>query len=120
MKVEFLGERIFQQELEADGHVWVAKGQHQNVFALELDDTGYSLPIWSDKDRVIEYLRNARLVGSAYEPFPVPLDVFTQAWLSDKMKGIAELLLNMDGLSTRALVLTVEEFIGLQDFKKAS
>lgn len=118
MTVEFIGEKIFLQELKADGRVWVAKGEHQNVYALELDDSGYSLPVWSDRGRVLQYLRNAQLIGSKYEPYAVPLDLFTQAWLSNKMMEIAELLINMDGNESRALALTVEEFVASQQLKK--
>lgn len=62
-----------------------------------------------------EYLRNERLIGG-YEPYPVALDVFTKAWLSDKAMDITELLVNMDGNSTRALVLTIEEFRASQGY----
>lgn len=120
MTVEFIGEKIFLQELKADGNVWVAKGEHQNVYALELDDSGFSLPVWSDRGRVVQYLHNARLVGSRYEPYAVPLDLFTQAWLSNKMMEISELLINMDGLESRALALTVEEFVASQDPNKVN
>ena len=120
MKLEYLGEKIFLQEVAAVGEVWMVKGINQNVYALELDETGYSLPVWSHRARAVEYLTNARLVGSQYEPFAVPLDVFTQAWLSDKTRDISELLINLDGQSTRALVLTIDEFRASQEYKKAS
>ncbi|HJV35739.1 DUF2750 domain-containing protein [Geomonas sp.] len=118
MTVEFIGEKIFLQEVEADGKVWVARGEHQNIYALELDESGYSLPVWSDRERVVEYLHNARLVLAKFEPYPVPLDLFTQAWLSNQMMEISELLVNMDGVHDRTLVLTIEEFVASQDPKK--
>jgi hypothetical protein len=120
MNLEFPGEKIFLHEVEAIGVVWVAKGINGDIHHLELDDTGYSLPVWSHKDRVISYLHNARLIRSTYEPYAVPLDVFMQAWLSNKMLNISELLINLDGLSTRGLVLTLDEFRDSQMFLKAS
>ena len=81
---------------------------------MELDQTGFSLPVWSNRERVVEFLKNARLVGTKYGPHAVPLDVFTNAWLSDKMMDITELQLNPDGKTTRVLVVTAEEFISAQ------
>jgi hypothetical protein len=77
---------------------------------VEIDQTGFSLPAWSNRERVVDYLENARLVGTRYEPYAVPLDVFTNRWLSDKSMAIAEVQLNPDGKTTRVLVLTTEEF----------
>jgi hypothetical protein len=77
---------------------------------MELGPEGFSLPIWSNRERVVEYLQNALLVGPEYEPHAVPLNEFTNAWLSDKMMAISELQLNPDGKTTRVLVLTAEEF----------
>lgn len=110
--LEYIGEKIFLQELE--GEVWVAKGPHQNIYALELDETGFSLPVWSQEKRVVAYLENAMLTGGPYTPHAVPLNTFTNAWLSNQSMAINELLVNMDGLSTQALVLTVEEFTASQ------
>jgi hypothetical protein len=114
MTVEYLGELAFLQEVKASGEIWVARGVNKNIYSLELDKTGFSLPVWSNRERVDEFLKNARLVGTKYEPHAVPLDVFTNAWLSDKMMDIAELQLNPDGKTTRVLVVTAEEFISSQ------
>ena len=110
MSVGYVGEKIFLQEVEAAGHVWVARNLYKKIYALELDTTGFSLPVWSSGEKVIEFLKNARLVGQRYEPHAVPLDVFTNAWLSDKMKSISELQINPDGKTSRVLVLTADEF----------
>lgn len=110
MSVEYLGEKIFLQEIEATGQVWVARSVYANIYAMEIDEAGFSLPVWSNRERAVEYLKNARLVGPRYEPHAVPLEVFTSAWLSDKMMAISELQINPDGKSTRVLVLTAEEF----------
>lgn len=110
MSIEYLGEKIFRDEVEAAGHVWVARGLHKNIYALEIDQTGFSLPVWSNRERVVEFLKNARPAGPKYEPEAVPLVVFTETWLSDQMMAIAELQINPDGKTTRVLVLTVEEF----------
>jgi len=117
MTVEYIKEIAFLQEVMATGQVWVAMGINKNIYALELDETGFSLPVWSNRERVVEFLKNARLVGSKYEPHPVPLEVLTNVWLSDKMMAIAELQLNPDGKTTRVLVVTAEEFIAAQDSK---
>jgi len=110
MGIEYLGEKIFLDEVEANGQVWVAKGIHNNIYALELDATGFSLPVWSNKEKVVDFLKNAMLVGPKLEPHAVSLEVFTQAWLSDKMMAISEVQINPDGKTTRVLVFTAEEF----------
>lgn len=110
MTIEYLGEKIFRTEVEASGEVWVARSVHQNIYSLELDATGLSLPVWSSREKVVDFLKNALLTGPKYEPHPVPLDVLTDTWLSDKMMAITELQLNPDGKTTRVLCLDVEEF----------
>lgn len=110
MSIEYIGERIFRDEVEAGGEIWVARSIHKNIYAQEIDPAGFSLPVWSTRERVVEFLKNAMLVGPKYEPEAVSLEVFTQAWLSDKMMAIEELQINPDGKTTRVLVFTVEEF----------
>ena len=117
MSVEYIGEKAFLQEVMTSGEVWVARGINNNIYVLGLDRTGFSLPVWSNRERVVDFLKNARLVGTKYEPHAVPLDVFTNVWLSDKMMDITELQLNPDGKTTRVLVVTAEEFIAAQDSK---
>jgi hypothetical protein len=113
MAIEDFGEKIFLEAIKATGQVWVARGINKNIYAIEIE-TGFSLPIWSTSERVEEFFRNARLVGPRFEPEAVHLDVFTEAWLSDKMMAIAELQINPDGKTTRVLVLTTEEFKAAQ------
>lgn len=110
MNLEYFGEKIFLDEVEASQQVWVARNDLHMVYTEELDRTGFSLPIWSNEERVIAYLRNALLIGPKYEPHALPVGIFVNAWLSDKQKGISELLINPDGKSTRVLALTPEEF----------
>lgn len=114
MSVEYIREMAFLQEVRAAGQVWVARSVYKNIYALEIDQTGFSLPVWSNRERVVEFLENARLAGPKYEPEAVPLEVFTNAWLSDKMMAISELQLNPDGKTTRVLVVTAEEFQAAQ------
>jgi hypothetical protein len=114
MELEYIGEKIFLQEVEAAGQVWVARSVYKNIYSLEIDRTGFSLPVWSNRERVIEFLKNALLVGPKYEPHPVALDVFTKAWLSDKAMDISELQINPDGRTSRVLCLTPEEFQATQ------
>ncbi len=110
MNVEYILERAFFQEVKGTGELWVARGAARNIYAVELDEGGFSLPVWSNRERVVEFIRNARLVGPKYEPSAVSLDVFTNAWLSDKMMGIAEVQINPDGKTTMVLVFTADEF----------
>lgn len=117
MNIEYLGEKVFLEEIEDSRQVWVARSIYKNIYALEIDKTGFSLPVWSNRERVVEFLQNARLVGPKYEPHAVPLEVFTQAWLSDKMMAITELQINPDGKTTRVLVFTAEEFQATQGVK---
>jgi len=115
MGIQYIGEKIFLEEIGTTGEVWVARGLYKNIYAHELDQTSISLPVWSTKERVVEFLHNARLIGPKYEPEAVPLDVFTLAWLSDKMMAISELQLNPDGKSPRVLCYTAEEFQSSQN-----
>lgn len=110
MNVAYLGAKQFREAVEATGQVWVARGIYNNIYAEELDETGFSLPVWSTSERVVEYLRNARLVGPKYEPYAVPFDLFISAWLVDTTKDISEVQINPDGKTTRVLVLGAEEF----------
>jgi len=110
MNIEYFGEKIFLDEINDSGQVWVARSSHKNIYAMELDRTGLSLPVWSSSERVTDYLNNAKLIGPKYEPHAVPLNTFTNAWLSDKMMAINELLINPDGKTKRMLALYPEEF----------
>lgn len=110
MTIEYLGEKIFLAEVAASGQVWVAENCYHQVYTEEFDRSGFSLPVWSKREKAVDYLKNALLVGPKYEPHAVDLEVFTKAWLSDQAKGISELLINPDGKSSRMLALTSEEF----------
>jgi hypothetical protein len=112
--VEYIGEIIFLHEVESFGEVWVARGVFKNVYAQEVDETGFSLPVWSNRERVVEFLKNTRLIGPQYAPHGVPLEVFTNALLSDKMMAILELQINPDGKDRRVLCLTTDEFKATQ------
>ena len=114
MDVTYLREVLFRGEVAATGVVWVARGIHNNIYAEELDETGFSLPVWSKRELVEDYLKNARPVGTKYEPHAVPFDMIAVTWLSDQSKGISELQINPDGKTTRVLVLTTDEFRALQ------
>ena len=110
MEIAYIGETIFFAEVRAMGQVWVARSIYNSIYFMELDETGRSLPVWSLEERVVEYLKNAHLVGPKYEPYAVPVEVFINAWLSDKSMDIAELQINPDGKSDTALILDNEEF----------
>lgn len=114
MKVEYLGEKRFLEEIKGTGEVWVAKSSYSSIYAVEIDHTGFSLPVWSNSSRVTSFLENARLIGPKYEPHAVALGHFTMAWLSDKGKAIVELQINPDGKSTRVLVMSPAEFLVTQ------
>jgi len=117
MAVEYLGARIFLEELKLTGEIWLAKSSHGSIYAVGIDRTGFSLPVWSGNERVAEFLKNARLVGPKYAPHAVSLGVFTQEWLSDQGKAIVELQINPDGKSTRVLVMSPDEFRAAQGGK---
>jgi hypothetical protein len=114
MTVEYLGERIFLEEIRATGELWVARSSHSSIYAVEIDRTGFSLPVWSSTLRAADFLNNARLIGPKYEPHAVSLEVFTAAWLADQGKAIVELQINPDGKSTRVLVMSPDEFRATQ------
>lgn len=110
MSLEYILEHAFLQEVKAAGQLWVARGAYRNIYSEELGPSGFSLPVWSTRERVLDYLKNARPVGTAHEPHPVSLKTFTDVWLSDKMMDITELQLNPNGKTTRILCVTPEEF----------
>ena len=117
MTVEYLKAFAFFQEVNAAGRIWVARSIYKNIYAQEIGVGEYSLPVWSNRERVIDYLKNERPLGPKYEPDEIPLDVFTGAWLSDMRMNISEVQINPDGKSTRVLVLTTEEFAAAQASK---
>jgi hypothetical protein len=110
MTIQYIGERIFLEEVEASQLVWVLRNVHNSIYTNQYEKAGFSLPVWSSQDKASAFLKNARLIGPKYEPHSVPLDTFANAWLSDQMKAIIELLINPDGKSSRMLALTTEEF----------
>ncbi|KIH78102.1 Protein of unknown function [Geoalkalibacter ferrihydriticus] len=114
MSIEYLGEKVFLQESKDAAQVWVLRGTHKNIYAMELDKTGFSLPVWSSEEKAADFVKNARPIGQKYKPEAVPLGVFSQTWLSDQSMAIAELQINPDGKSTRVLVITKEEFWSIQ------
>jgi hypothetical protein len=117
MTVEYLGARIFLDEIGATGEIWVARSSLNSIYAVSIDRAGFSLPVWSSSGRSAEYLRNARLVGPKYEPHAVSLEAFTAEWLSDQRKAIVELQINPDGKSARVLVMSPDEFRAAQEKK---
>ncbi|MBJ6723445.1 DUF2750 domain-containing protein [Geomesophilobacter sediminis] len=119
MNIDFIGQIIFSQEVQANRQVWVVKGRNENIYAMELDQAGFSLPVWSAKERAVEFLKNTQLLDGELEPHPIGLDLFINIYLSDKMLGINELLINMDGNSAQALVLSLDEFLDAHDIRKA-
>jgi len=114
MAVEYLGEKIFLEEIKGSGELWVARSKYNSIYAVEIDHAGFSLPVWSSTARVTTFLQNARLVGPKYEPYPVPMEKFIATWLADKAKAIVELQINPDGKSPRVLVMSPDEFLATQ------
>ncbi len=108
--VEYIGVKRFFDDVQSTGELWVARSVYKNIYALELDKTGYSLPVWSSKEKADEFLRKARPIGPPYESHAVSMERFTKAWLSDTMMAITEVQINPDGRGTRVLCLTAEEF----------
>ena len=115
--VEYLGERIFLEESKATGEIWVARSTLNSIYAVSIDRAGFSLPIWSCSERVVAFLKNARLIGPKYEPHAIALEVFTASWLSDLGKGIVELQINPEGKSASVLVMSPDEFRAAQGEK---
>jgi len=115
MNITYFGEKIFYDEIRDTGQIWVARSHYKNIHFMEFDRTGISLPVWSSSERVQDYLDNAKLIGPKFEPDVVPIHTFINAWLSDQMMAITELLINPDGRTTRMLALFPEEFIQSQN-----
>lgn len=114
MAVKFIGEKIFLNEIESAGQIWVARGTHKNIYSEQLQRGQLSLPAWSSEERVLSFLQNARLIGSRYHPEAVPLKTFINAWLGNQSMAIGEIQINPDGRSSRVLVYETEEFISSQ------
>jgi hypothetical protein len=119
MSLEYLGEKVFLDEIRAAGRIWVLRGAHKNIHAAEIED-GYSLPVWSSQDKAAQFLKIARLIGQTYAPEAVPLEVFIQGWLSDQRMAIRELQLNPDGKTSRVLIVSREEFLAAQGMQPPS
>jgi len=109
MSLEFLGVKPFLAEIESTGEVWVARGQHRDIHAQEIENYAYSLPAWSSEARSAAYLR-ATLLWQRYAPHPIPLREFANRWLSDQSLAIAEVQVNPNGRSSRVVALTADEF----------
>ena len=109
MEIAYLGEKIFREEIASSQVIWVIRGKYKNIYAIETDG-GYSLPVWSSRERVEVFFKNAFLSDQHYGPEAVPLEVFTNSWLSDKMMAICLLQINPEGKTSRVLVMTPEEF----------
>jgi hypothetical protein len=107
--IEILGEKIFLEEITTVREVWVARGEHKNIHAQEIENYAYSLPAWSSKDKIDAYLQTT-LLWQQFKPHPIPLKEFTDRWLSDQMLAIAEVQINPSGKTSRVLALTSEEF----------
>ena len=64
MTVEYLGARIFLDEIGAAGKIWVARSSLNSIYAVSIDRAGFSLPVWSAKERnsfngsVMQYYRS--------------------------------------------------------------
>lgn len=107
--MEYIGEKIYIEEILAEQQVWVARGAHKNIYAQEIENYAFSLPTWSSRDRVDAYLKGS-LLFQRFEPHAIPLWEFANAWLSDKMRGISEVQVNPSAKASRVLALTNEEF----------
>ena len=111
MIISYFGEKIFFDEIKNTSQIWVARSDLKNILYLELDRDVISLPIWSTYNRAQNYLDNARPIGPKYNPDVVPVETFINSWLSDKMMGITEVLINPDGRNPRMLALYPDEFV---------
>ena len=107
--IEYLGERTYLDELDAEKQVWVARGEYRNIYALEIENQAFSVPTWSTRNRVEAYLKSS-LLHQRFEPHAIPLWEFANSWLSDQMRGIAEVQVNPCGKASRVLAMTNEEF----------
>lgn len=109
MIIEYIGVKIFFEEAAAAGEIWIAQGIYKNIYAQEIENYAYSLPAWSNRERIDEYLKIKRL-GGKFTPHPIPLVVFANTWLSDQSMAISEVQINPNGNAARVLALTNEEF----------
>ena len=110
MNIEYLGAKIFLDEINASQQIWVAKNSYGSIYTPQLNEPLLSLPVFSNREKVEAFLNSARLVGPASEPHAIPLGEFTLTWLNDPQRAIGELQINPDGRSSRVLVMTKEEF----------
>ena len=108
MNLEYIGEKMFFEETKDAGHLWVAMGKQQNIYALTIEDGKTSLPVWSSKTRTSEFLKKVKF-GHELTPIEVPLNIFVRAWLVDEKMAIVELRINPSG-ETSTLTLSVIEF----------
>lgn len=115
MSLEFLDEKKFYAEITSTDHIWVAKGDYDNIYFLDVLAQGVCLPVWSNQEKLVTYLENARPIGPKYSPFAVDLGRFTETWMTNPGMAIKELAINPNGASTRMLIISTEEFLAARN-----
>jgi len=115
VSLEFLDEKKFYVEITSTDQIWVAKGDYNNIYFLDVLPQGVCLPVWSNQEKVFDYLKNARPIGPPYSPFSVSLDRFSETWMTNPAMSIKELAINPNGASTRMLIVSTEEFLAARN-----
>ena len=110
-EIKIMSEKDFFETIAANGHVWVAMQEIEVVaFKVGEDNDTVGLPVWECEENAEGFLSN---IGAAklIRPVGVPLEVFKVKWLEKPSMNIDELIICPNGLDSKNLVLTKEEFI---------
>ena len=106
-----MSEKEFFETIAANGHVWVAMKEIEVVaFKGGEDKEIVGLPVWECEESAKGFLSNID-APTLIRPVEVPLEVFKLKWLEKPSWNIDELIICPNGLDSKNLVLTKEEFI---------
>ena len=105
-EMEMPSEIGFFKEISLSRHVWVAR-RGLKVLALSDEEGGLSLPVWSDRKRLREYL-NSNQIGANFHLTHFPVETFEKTFLENT--DITTFQINPSEAGQRGLVVTVREF----------
>jgi Protein of unknown function (DUF2750) len=105
MNIKYLPEEIFIKEVSATQHIWLAR-QESGVLAFSEPEGNFSIPVWSKKDKLLEYLKNQN-IESDYQIVEFPILNFEVTFFRNSEKN--EFQINPTGKGKKVLFLTSEE-----------
>lgn len=106
--MDAMDEKKFFQEIKDNGNLWVA--MRKNEVLTLTDSEGISdLPIWSDRERVLDYISDR--TGDGLEPVEIPLSNFRRTWISEGSMDFNDLVVNPDAGESRHSAMSKSDFL---------